>query len=399
MKNPVTYSVSDANNLKKKRQRRYILLISGVLSVLLVSLLVLYVLRGQREIDVVYPSSETTGMDATSPDSSSSPTARPSESSASTGDAGGTPHTDASVSEGGVQTQPEGEESNRYIPENTFLQEIPYQERDSLYHTLQTDIETFIRSSEKSRVAVYYLNLKNMQNFGFEHRNPFVPAGLMNFPICFDLFLRIEEGSVSLSQELSVTEEDLVNGSTVFTAENIGETFPLRALVNNAMTAGDNASTNAILRTLGGIDVVNDRLKTISNLVDFRADVRYTDFDEVKQSGKGRTSCQDLAMYVQTFYQKYLQNPDIYQPLFNDLTSAHSDWGAASAVPNKWLKGEKTGVNSDFHAYGSLALVFAEEPYLLCIMSENEDEDIGKNLHGEIGRLIYQYIHACYRSE
>ena len=391
MKNPVTYSVSDAGNLRRKRRKRNIIIVIGFLAVVLISLLVLYVSKQKESIDQAFPTTSSIEIPEASSTLTTDTSPSESESAVSTVDT-----SETALDTGTEDTPTEPAEINTYIPENTYLQEANHQERDSLNHALRTDLENLINSKNNSRATFFYINLENTESFGLDDRSPFVPAGVMNFPICYILFTQFENGSLSPTAEIPLEAADLSGGSSVFQEENIGTAYSLRTYVSHAIKDSDNASTSVILRQLGGIEAVNIRLQEISNFVNFRADSRYTDYAGVHQTGKGRISSQDLALYMQAFYQKYLISPEVYQPLFNDLTSTISTWGAASAVSAEWVKGEKTGENTAFGAYSSLSLVFAQEPYILCIMTEAPNYIDGKTLQWEISELFFHYIQACY---
>lgn len=410
MKNPVTHSVAEARNLQKKRQKRNMFLVLLLLAALLTTILILYVTREKKEIDSIFPPLESTStstfvseivQESTDEDPLDTYTDSSEAESDPTGLSDPTQETDTA-------------EPNIYIPEQLSPQKITYQQRDSLYYALQNNIAKLFStdssgstptpgggSSEDSnenriRASVYYLNLDKKESFGIDSRYPFVPAGVMNFPICFDLFTRAEEKIVDLSEKITLTEEDTAIGSEYFTEEDIGEGFTLRELSRISLIENDNVATEILLKRLGGIESVNNRFKSTSNLVDFCSISQYDDYAEVTQAGTGRISTQDLALYMQLFYRKYLLTQSVYQPLFNDLMSSSTDWGTTTGLDPEQLHGEKTGVNMLYNSYASLSLVFAEEPYILCLIVEGDNEETIKTIHREAGILVAEYINSCY---
>ena len=413
MKNPITYSVSEARKLQRRRRKRNIIILSSLLLSLLLALLIIYVSNSRREVmertggtTATLPTTETTPdpAEASEPEETPPPETSPPETTPTSTDESGPTDASTDASSDTNNSDSSGTAASEFtipdvvIPESNFLPELSHQERDSLFHTLKLDLEALTDTNNSARVSIFYLNLtNNKESFGISDREPFVPAGLMGFPICFDFFTQLEAGQVSLDETVALTGEHLGGGSTVFGLEDIGSSHTLRGYVQNAITKADNASLAVIIGKLGGMDAINGRLKEISRVVDFQESVEYLDYSKTPRQGKHRSSSYDLALFMQAFYQKYLSLPAVYQPLLNDLVHAQTDWGVGSTVSENWISGSKTGENiSGYGALGSITIVFAQEPYILCVMTETQGAAAGKELHQQIGQTVSSYIQTCY---
>ena len=398
MKNPITYSVSQARQLRRKRQKRNFLIIGSVLGVLALSIFIVFVYNSRPDLAEPQITSETAG---TSAEGFVEGTDSPESSGLVDSTAEATTETAPNPTEpvgSGATSPPMDTEPDILITKGNHLPERTHKERDSLFHDLILDLDKLVKESADARVGISYLNLtQNKESWGVHDTEPFVPAGIMSFPVCLVYYEQVKAGTLHPESTITLTGEDLMNGSTVFGEEDISQQVALKDAARYAVAKNDNASLQILIRAIGGIEAVMSRLTPISHVVSFTEDSEYLDFSETPRKGKYRISTRDFVFYMREFYHRYQYDPETYQPLLNDLVKANSAWGIGVVVPDSWISGTKTGQN--FPTYGALSgisIVFAEEPYILCVMSDTKDIDAGKFLHEQISRKVSAYIHACY---
>lgn len=393
MKNPVTHSVYEARTVQKKHQTRLIILLAAVILLLLGTILFIRVTAMKEQIDELYPA-EASGTEASLP----AETSLSGESSAESSSAGVSGTDSSAASSDAVSPTPTDvpAESAVLIPESAAIQTISHKARDSAYHDLQKSIQALIDSQTGVRCGFYYINLSNKEEFGYNDMEPFTPGSAINLAFSTMLYDQVKSGSVSLSEVMSLEAADIVAGSGTVQSMPVGTQLDIRRLSGLSMTDSDNTATSMLLRRLGGIDAVNANLKLISDIIDFRTSTTYTDYAGAQRSGLNRTSAQDLAKYTEYFYTQYSSDPAAYQPLFNDLANSGAAWGIGSSLPSDVLVCHKTGTASDFGCETDTALVFAEEPIVICVMVEGADPAASRALQQQLGTMVYDYLHACY---
>lgn len=418
MKNPVTFSITEARKVQKKRQLRQIILLCAVILVLLVAMLVIRVLTMKHQADQLFPS-DTTAAAASAPAETVTATAGTKETSPVTVTAAPTqipteatsgettvPETSSGTDSSTAETTPTpppstaaptlAPEEDVFIPDTKALQTTTHKIRDSAYHELQKDVQALIDEQTGVRCGFYYINLKNGEEFGYNDMVPFAAGSAMNLPINIMLYDQIKAGGVLIGEIMTYESADTVAGSGTIQDTVIGSQHYIRELTGLSITTGDNTATSMLMRRLGGIDIINNNIKLISDIIDFRTAVTYTDYAGIQQSGMNRTSTQDLAKYMQYFYKMYLAFPAVYQPLFNDLAHTSSDWGVAGNLSSDILVCHKTGSDAVLKSVTDTALILAEEPYVLCVTVESADPAAGKLLEQKLGDLVYTYLHGCY---
>ncbi len=425
MKNPVTFSISEARTVQKKRQIRHIIILSSVILLLLGAILVIRVSTMKQEADILFPTSvsETTalssgtdasaagvtGEETTAGTETTLPSETTAESSAETdpgltepdSSAGGEPTsagtdvTDASAAQPSAAPTPIPE-ADVFIPDTVYLQTVTHKVRDSAFHELQKSVQALIDEQTGVRCGFYYINLKNGEEFGYNDMSPYVIGSAVNLPVNIMLYEQARLGNLSFSDVLTYESGDAIGGTGTIQNSAIGSQHIIRELSNLSITISDNAATAMLIRKLGGIDAINDSMKLISDVVDFRTNTTYEDYSGTQQSGMNRTSPQDLAKYMEYFYQMYLAYPESYQTLFNDLAHTESERGVAAGLPSEALVCHKAGSNSFFRSETDVSLIFAEEPFVICVTAEAADAAAAKDIQKKLGELVYEYLHGCY---
>ncbi len=422
MKNPVTFSISEARKVQKKRQTRQIIALVSVIFVLGLSILIYRVATTKEAIDNSFSSTSVsisgealpsegslpqvlaeTSVAASSPPPETIETTLPSsETTSSEGKPSSDSGTDVTSTTESISLEPVAiTESDVFIPERSDLQTLTYQQRDAAYSSLQKSIKNYIDSyvnaDTKVRIGFYYQNLEQDESFGYNVSQPFVPGGAISLPINLFLYQKVLAGEVDLNKVVTLEAADIVPNSGELAARPLGSQHFIRELAYLSLAKGDTTATNMLLRELGGIDLINEYLLSISQVVNLRDPaVLYKDYNGVQQKGKNRTSVQDMSKFALKFYHSYLAKPSIFQPMFNDLAQANQKEGTASDLPENVMVVHKIGQNQLMGSQMDIALVFSEEPYLLCVTTECADPNLAKEIQKELGKRVYDYIHNCY---
>jgi len=415
MKNPVTFSVYEARSVQKKRQVRQIILLCGVVLLLLGGIFFVYVIMQKDQIDKAFPTGVTSASFAESMETlpSLSPTPPVDTTVGTVGTSETTAATEATESSSADETTQPADASGTtegtsdettvtpvvvpavdfYIPESTALQTVSHKVRDASFHKLQQEIQKYIDSQIDARIGFYYLNLEGGEAFGHNDMEPFTPAGAFSIPINLCLYEMYAQETASPVEMMTYTSEDVAPGDSTIPSV---KTYDLRTLAYLSMVEKDNTAIQMLLRRQGGIDPVNARLQTISNIVDYRTPVTYADYAGKMFSGRNRSSAQDMAKYMEAFYLRYMTDSLTYQALFNDLCLSSDSWGVGSSFPADVLVCHRTGSDASLGCETDVALVFAQEPFILSVNVECADQERARAIESTLGNMVYEYLLSCY---
>ena len=105
--------------------------------------------------------------------------------------------------------------------------------------------------AQKGHVGFYYKNLVTGQQIAYQEEEAFLAASVIKLPIFMYLSLLDAEGKVSMTEKITVKEEDklpICGALTLFTDEPVCD---IRTLCNLMISLSDNTATNLLIRRLG----------------------------------------------------------------------------------------------------------------------------------------------------
>ncbi len=278
---------------------------------------------------------------------------------------------------------------------------ITAEERAVLLKTLETDIAAFL-SSQSGRYSMYYINLNNGETVSYNGDTPMVAASSIKIAYNTYFYQRAAAGDFSLSDTMAYKasaypDGDYEAGTGTIQNSPDGTSYALSEVTGLSIRISDNCATNMVLRKLGGIDKVNDSfMEPISAVVNYRSSVTYTDYRGSQQSGRHRTSSQDLAKYAQELYRLYKADPTSYEALINDLSNTEYTWGVPAGVPGNTQVAHKVGFNSAYGTNNDVGIVFGTEDYVICVMTETGNAVTAQENIGSVSRMVSDYIFSCY---
>lgn len=280
-------------------------------------------------------------------------------------------------------------------------QTITAVQRTEALAVLSASVKTLL-DAQSGRYSVYYLNLNNGETMGYKQKDPMVSASSIKIAYNTYLYKKAAEGTLSMDEELAYNaapypEGDLETGTGTIQSTANGTKYSLSTLSKLSVTISDNCATNMILRKLGGIDTVNSEyMVPISAVINYRTSVTYTDYTGQEKSGKQRTSAIDLAMYAQNLYTLYKAEPVSYEKLITDLCTTEYAWGIPAGVPANYKVAHKVGFNPAYGSNNDVGIVFAQEDYVLCVMTESGSDSNGQAVIGQVSQLVSDYLTVCY---
>lgn len=268
--------------------------------------------------------------------------------------------------------------------------------RAQAFAKAKTDIET-LTAKYKGRYAVYYQNLVTSEQYTFKADQPFVAASSIKLGINTDLYVQIAAGKISPTEMLAYDNRpypagDYEAGTGSIQGQPNGTRYSVRDTSGLSIRISDNCATNMVIRKLGGIDTVNVYLREISNVVDYRKPVSYTNYAGSTVSGRHRTCATDLGKHAVNLYRLFQENPKFYQPLIDDLCKTEFDFGIQKGIPASVRVAHKIGTNGTYNTENDVGIVFAGEPFVLCIMTESSNASIAHQYQAEAARILYEYI-------
>lgn len=269
-------------------------------------------------------------------------------------------------------------------------------ERASAFLALQDSVTSYA-GNFNGRIGIYYINLKTGETWGLNEKEPFVAASSIKMGINTLLYKKVAEGAFKFTDMLAYDNRayptgDMEPGTGSIIGQPNGTKFSVRRTSQLSITISDNCATNMVIRKLGGIDTVVPYLTSISGEVPYRTPVSYTDYKGAIVSGRHRISAKDLAKYAQNLYTLWQASKEDYQPLIDDLENTVFEFGVQSKLPKTVKVAHKIGTNGDYRTENDVGIVFAKEPYVICVTTENSSQSAGRTAVADISLQFYNFI-------
>jgi beta-lactamase class A len=143
-----------------------------------------------------------------------------------------------------------------FPPAEPVMDGVPDSERERVENVLS---ETQQQIEDYHGVAgLYVWDLEGDYGYGLRPDEEFFTASIIKVPVMVAVYRKVDEGELDFAQEIEIKEEDWAAGAGWLQWEKAGTKQTVGDLLLLMMTQSDNVATNALVRTVGGPDHVNE---------------------------------------------------------------------------------------------------------------------------------------------
>src|SRR5215216_1132043 len=138
----------------------------------------------------------------------------------------------------------------------TVMNDVPESDRERVQKVLEgarQEIEDY-----NGVAGLYVWDLDKDFGYGIRPDEQFFTASIIKVPIMVAVYRKVDAGELEFSQQIEIKEEDWAAGAGWLQWEKAGTKQTVGDLLLLMMTQSDNVAANALVRTVGGADHVND---------------------------------------------------------------------------------------------------------------------------------------------
>jgi len=106
--------------------------------------------------------------------------------------------------------------------------------------------------------GLYVRDLEGGYGYGIRPDERFFTASIIKVPIMVAVYRKVDEGELEFSQQIEIKEQDWAAGAGWLQWEKPGTRQTVGDLLLLMMTQSDNVAANALVRTVGGADHINE---------------------------------------------------------------------------------------------------------------------------------------------
>lgn len=213
-----------------------------------------------------------------------------------------------------------------------------------------------------------------------------VSASIIKVPIMLGVLDLVSKGQISLSETITIREEDILKGDSIHKPNN----YTIEELLTWMIITSDNTATNALLRTYD-IDYFNAYIRDVLKAKDTLIERYMLDYDAIAKGLNNYTSNSDIYKIFKKLYKREILNDDMCQLAINILLRQRDFKQLLSNVYKPYAFAHKTGnLNHINHDVGVVSK--GTHYYIGVFIWDAPDASGDKNLMNGIGKTIFDWI-------
>ncbi len=262
-----------------------------------------------------------------------------------------------------------------------------------------------LAKAHKGKVSIAVRHLDSKEEFFFNEAATMPTASLIKLPIMVEAYLQRNENKVDFDKPITVTKEDMVQGSGILTAHfSPGITIKLRDAIHLMIVYSDNTATNLVLDQIG-IAKVNKRMTSMGfpetriNAKVFKGSITSVDPERTKVWGLGSTTAKDMIDLLQMIHENKIIDKANCEEMKTHLFKCDAKEIFPRYLPASVKVAHKTGAVNQSRTSAGILYFKEGGPVALCVLtSENEDqrwthENAGEIICAKVAKEVYDYFH------
>jgi beta-lactamase class A len=146
--------------------------------------------------------------------------------------------------------------SAEFSSTDPVMNDVPESDRERVQKVLEGARQ---ENEDYNGVAgLYVWDLDKDFGYGIRPDEQFFTASIIKVPIMVAVYRKVDAGELAFSQQIEIKEEDWAAGAGWLQWEKAGTKQTVGDLLLLMMTQSDNVAANALVRTVGGADHVNE---------------------------------------------------------------------------------------------------------------------------------------------
>lgn len=206
--------------------------------------------------------------------------------------------------------------------------------------------------------GVYVYRFADGHDYGLNKKRAFPIASLNKLPIMIALYQQAEKGEIDLETEYVLQEADKAEGAGILQSKSAGASFTYRQLVEYMAHYSDNTAFKIIRRVTGE--------ETI-----------------------GEMTPEEAGSLFKSLYQEKIISDEHRDELLQFLTETDFENRIPQGVPENVQVAHKIGTLVG--VYADAGIVFAEEPFVLVIMTKNAREAEALEALPKITQVVWDF--------
>ena len=236
-------------------------------------------------------------------------------------------------------------------------------------------IKEFLKE-KKGTYGIYVYNLNDNQKYGVNEIKIFPAASVNKVPIMLAFLSQLEKKLYFLDDKYTLKSYDVQDyGTGSMRYQEPGTEYTYDKLLELSGKKSDNTAAHVISNILGAGNIYN--FMEVLGLQNTSID-------------NNETTVQDAGtLFVLAYKGEILKTENYKNKFFSYLTDTEFEDRIPAGVPEETKVVHKIGNLEG--VFNDCGIVFAENPYVLCILSENSPEEEGSLVLQQLSKMIWEF--------
>ena len=220
--------------------------------------------------------------------------------------------------------------------------------------------------------GICIIDLGKGDTFGINESEVFPAASLMKLPLIYAFYQQVELGKIDPDEQYSLEEKDKIEGTGSVYQQPVGTVYTLHNLVVLLGKQSDNTAQNVLVKILG-------KEKIQAAIIDLgMKQTSYTNWE---------TTPGDVATFWQKLATGQILTSAHRQEIIDFLTDTIFEEQIPAGLPEGIRVAHKVGVDEGvLHDAG---VIFADQPFVLVLMSKGVNVSEAEKLFPKITKLVW----------
>ena len=238
--------------------------------------------------------------------------------------------------------------------------------------------------------GLYVWDLEGDYGYGIRPDEEFFTASIIKVPVMVAVYRKVDEGELDFAQEIEIKEEDWAAGAGWLQWEKAGTRQTVGDLLLLMMTQSDNVATNALVRTVGGPDHINDVARSMG-AEDTLLYQKVSSERGAVPALDNRSTPRDMVAMMRQIAQGKAASEKSCGYMIDLMHENELDWWLDAGLPQGVDAANKAGWL--YRVYDEVGLVENDgHRYVIAILTKHGSADVyeGQDMIGALSKTVWE---------
>jgi len=244
-------------------------------------------------------------------------------------------------------------------------------------------------SGHKAQYAYFIKDLRKGKTYLRDEKRQVPSASLIKLIVMGEIMRCVREGSLSLSQRLTLTEGDKVPFS-ILTLLDTRNSYTLADVITLMIVQSDNTAANLLIG-LAGMEKINAFAKGLG-LPDTKIARLMMDFKAREQKRENYTSAADMGSFLEGLYRRSILDAESSSYMLDVMKKQLDTSMMMLFIPDETMVAHKTGELDGLDHEAAIVFTEKADYIFVALVWDAPDNNTARLSLGEMSKITYDFF-------